>query len=213
MIPSAYNYTTQSIVNDLLEILRQTKPSSIIIVSHSYGTRIGVKLLLEHKNEFNFKAHVMLSPKSHISEHERKAMTKLLTYSDWFVDVLRFMDRIGGIHSGSVKRMLSPSASIELRRQQLIWNKASPTSILKHYLRGMQWAGKEEYNQIQLPTLIVGGSEDAVTPISPNVDNITEWMPTAQILIIKRVGHNLMLQDPVETNSIIHKFLKDNDLI
>lgn len=116
----------------------------IIIIAHSYGTRLAIRLA----SQIHIDALIQIAPKSHSSENETKQIVKLTGYSDYFLDCLRFMDRysillifitsrIGGLYSTSVKRMLSSSASVDQRKQQLEWNKASSSRIIKNYLCGV----------------------------------------------------------------------------
>lgn len=65
----------------------------------------------------------------------------------------------------------------------------------------------EELNQIKLPTLLIWGNNDTVTP--PFVAReFNKLIPNSELYFIDKCGHAPMMEVPDEFNSILHKFLK-----
>jgi pimeloyl-ACP methyl ester carboxylesterase len=123
---------------------------------------------------------------------------------------LLFYYRFGGLYSSSVNRLVGPYAPIEIRQAQLAINKQNSTLVFKHYLMGMNnWTVAEDYRQVRVPTLIVGGRYDQTTPIHPNIDDLRQWLHLAKVEvgIVEYCGHNFMVEDPVAVNCMIHRFL------
>jgi 2-hydroxy-6-oxonona-2,4-dienedioate hydrolase len=65
----------------------------------------------------------------------------------------------------------------------------------------------EELNQIKLPTLLVWGNNDSITP--PFVaKEFNKLIPNSELHFIDKCGHAPMMEVPDEFNAILHKFLK-----
>lgn len=64
----------------------------------------------------------------------------------------------------------------------------------------------EELNQIQQPTLLIWGNNDAITP--PFVGKeFQRLIPNSELHFIDHCGHAPMMEVPDEFNKILHKFL------
>jgi 2-hydroxy-6-oxonona-2,4-dienedioate hydrolase len=65
----------------------------------------------------------------------------------------------------------------------------------------------EELNQIKLPTLLVWGNNDTITP--PFVaQEFHKLIPNSELHFVDKCGHAPMMEVPDEFNAILHKFLK-----
>ncbi len=65
----------------------------------------------------------------------------------------------------------------------------------------------EELNQIKLPTLLVWGNNDTITP--PFVaKEFNKLIPNSELQFVDKCGHAPMMEVPAEFNAILHKFLK-----
>ncbi len=65
----------------------------------------------------------------------------------------------------------------------------------------------EELNQIKLPTLLVWGQNDTITP--PFVaQEFHKLIPNSELHFVDKCGHAPMMEVPEEFNAILHKFLK-----
>jgi 2-hydroxy-6-oxonona-2,4-dienedioate hydrolase len=65
----------------------------------------------------------------------------------------------------------------------------------------------EELNQIKLPTLLIWGNNDTITP--PFVAReFNKLIPNSELYFIDKCGHAPMMEVPDEFNVILHKFLK-----
>jgi pimeloyl-ACP methyl ester carboxylesterase len=64
----------------------------------------------------------------------------------------------------------------------------------------------EELNQIKVPTCLIWGKNDTVTP--PFVaEEFKKLIPHAELYFIDKCGHAPMMEVPTEFNEILHKFL------
>jgi 2-hydroxy-6-oxonona-2,4-dienedioate hydrolase len=65
----------------------------------------------------------------------------------------------------------------------------------------------EELNQIKLPTLLIWGQNDTITP--PFVaQEFNKLIPNSELHFVDKCGHAPMMEVPDEFNAILHKFLK-----
>jgi pimeloyl-ACP methyl ester carboxylesterase len=64
----------------------------------------------------------------------------------------------------------------------------------------------EELNQIKIPTLLIWGNNDTITP--PFVGKeFNKLLPNSELHFIDKCGHAPMMETPTEFNIILHKFL------
>lgn len=65
----------------------------------------------------------------------------------------------------------------------------------------------EELNQIKLPTLLIWGNQDIITP--PFVgEEFRKLIPNSELYFIDKCGHAPMMEVPAEFNEILNTFLK-----
>ncbi len=68
----------------------------------------------------------------------------------------------------------------------------------------------DELNQVKIPTLLVWGNNDIVTP--PFVaKEFNKLIPNSELYFIDKCGHAPMMEVPDEFNKILYKFLKKLD--
>ncbi|RUS14456.1 hypothetical protein BC937DRAFT_93793, partial [Endogone sp. FLAS-F59071] len=187
-------YTTDSILQDLVTLLTtRYRSSSTILIAHSYGCTFACLLAIHPSVCSQVRAVVLIAPKSHITPAEKKNMRVLRWCPDWFIDGLRISDRKGGINSKSVKRLLGEQAEEDLRRRQLRWNLMSRTSVWRRTVVGMRIPGKEEWEQIRVPVLLVGGKEDKIVP-NQDMFIIRDWLLHSPL-------NNLVAKENIDTAS------------
>jgi pimeloyl-ACP methyl ester carboxylesterase len=64
----------------------------------------------------------------------------------------------------------------------------------------------EELNQIQIPTLLIWGKNDTITPTEA-AEEFHSLFPNSELTYIDRCGHAAMMERPEEFNIILDKFL------
>jgi pimeloyl-ACP methyl ester carboxylesterase len=187
------------------------KDQRIILVGHSYGCQIAVKLMSMISSHVS--GVVLLAPKAQFTETEVKHMQAIKNLPLFVLNLLRFVDKFGGIHSISVKRMLTKSATKEMKELQLAFNATTPTLVVRNTILGMTVFGPEDYSELkrlQVPTLVIGADEDVVTPLSKNVNLVVEWtgVPPSRVKFVK-TGHNLMLEEPNLISRLLYDFVQE----
>jgi pimeloyl-ACP methyl ester carboxylesterase len=196
-------YTTQAIVEDLLYLLNQFQHQHVILVGHSYGVQIISKLYPHVKDRI--KGCILISPTTQVNRQHYERRRQLLSTPNWILDILRFIDRKGGIHSTSVNRVLY-THDVTLRKRQFTWNIQSRTCTLKRILYGIALPDIKDYQLITCPTLIFGALYDQVA--SPNdIYILKQWIPHAHTYMISYSGHNPMVERSDLVNRHMHQFI------
>ena len=66
---------------------------------------------------------------------------------------------------------------------------------------------REKLPRIQAPTLVVWGTYDGILPLAVGKE-IAELVAGSRLVVMERVGHSPMWEDPVEFNRVTLEFLK-----
>jgi pimeloyl-ACP methyl ester carboxylesterase len=151
------DYTTESLVDDLEDLLKRYPSENTVLICHSYGCCLGTKLY--HRVKHTIKALTLISVKANVTENELAEKEKLLSYPSMLFCIFRYYDRFGGIRSKSVDRVLHKDANNEVREKQLRWNKQSRTNVFRYMLIGMNWFTQDDISSIECPILLMTGQE------------------------------------------------------
>ncbi|KAI9225222.1 MAG: Alpha/Beta hydrolase protein [Piptocephalis tieghemiana] len=227
------DYTADALVDRwILLVSRHADPRvPWIVCGHSYGSILALRLckaLVASPNLPSPSGLILLAPPASDTTGSKgggkKGSKWLLSLPDPCLEVLRWMDRWGGLESHSVRRLLGPGASVPLKTRQLGWNKASRTRTLKRIVAGMPpWEAEEvslgkgqegrgKQGQ-EIPILILAGAEDKVTPpwmahVMAKSLKDQDYGPVIGPIEMPGSGHQVMLESPTEVNLAIDSFIK-----
>ncbi|MCB0036663.1 MAG: alpha/beta hydrolase [Anaerolineales bacterium] len=82
-----------------------------------------------------------------------------------------------------------------------------PDVVYHDFYACNQFDVRAEVAQIQLPTLIIGGQYDRMTPLKQS-NYLHEQIKGSQLVIIEGAGHHLMLEKPREVAQVVETFVK-----
>ena len=102
---------------------------------------------------------VIISANLELTEANEKNRKTVANLPNVIFEALRLIDRWGGTRSFSVKRMICPTSSEDVKRKQLMWNKQSRTPVFKRMLGGMVWLTQDEWKAVDCNLLMLNGSE------------------------------------------------------
>ncbi|CAG8471652.1 18837_t:CDS:10, partial [Acaulospora morrowiae] len=201
------DYKTESLLDDLEELLKLFPSENKVLICHSYGCCLGTFLYQRIKNDV--KAMTLISVKAKITDTETKKLGIIKFFPDAFFDLFRAFDRRKGIYSPSVSRVLHNEANPLLRTKQLRLNKQSKTFVWKNMILRSKWIVEEDIAKIECPILLLSGQDDK---ISSKNDMLTvhEWCrskDTPVPVVIPRAGHNSIMENPELVNRTINNFL------
>lgn len=179
--PKEYDaYTFEAFValwrTAIQDICRDKGHKKVVLVAHSMGCSIAAALATDSTLSIPVEGIVALCPKaSPPTEAETISARRFLSLPDTVLDLLRLLDRRGGVNSRSVERMAGKTAGVDLRRLQLAFNKNFKTPVWKRSALGCLphydaskvptggLPGKEIWSKIEVPLFLIAGEADTVT--------------------------------------------------
>ncbi|GIU88929.1 MAG: 3-oxoadipate enol-lactonase [Acidimicrobiia bacterium] len=69
---------------------------------------------------------------------------------------------------------------------------------------------REELHTIRVPTLVITGSQDTLTPVG-DAEELAEMIPTARLYVLSRAAHGLMAETPMAFNEAVLNFIDEVD--
>ncbi|BFZ64707.1 hypothetical protein YB2330_005859 [Saitoella coloradoensis] len=204
-------YKTESLVKTLTDVItrrmQQERHKTCVLIGHSYGTNLVARLASMLHSAC--RGLVAMAPGVMTPEKMKLRLVAARTPELMF-DMYRRKDRKGGLRSMSVKRMVASTAPNEMRLRQLRWNLQSQTYVWRRMVYGMVPADLAVWNAVNVPVLLMGGEEDAVTAIT-DLDIIYGWLNEmarkAKPIIVRHAGHSLLAEKVDEVAEEINNFL------
>lgn len=83
-----------------------------------------------------------------------------------------------------------------------------PSILLDDYLACNQLDVTPHLDQIQIPTLILCGTEDVMTP-PKHSQYLKDHLPNAQLYFLEKTGHMLTLEQPEIVAKLLKQFLDE----
>jgi pimeloyl-ACP methyl ester carboxylesterase len=161
------HYTTDALANLVGKVIEERIAGrKVVLVGHSLGCMVTGTLALKMGDQC--LAMVLLCPKAEITEKEERGRRFLAGLPEFMFNIFRKRDRAyllaethvrGGIHSASVRRMVGPNVSDDIRKQQLVWNLQSQTPTSLRMLYGARPPTPGEWHSLVMPTLVIAGEE------------------------------------------------------
>ncbi|EXJ95756.1 hypothetical protein A1O1_00880 [Capronia coronata CBS 617.96] len=158
------------------QVCREHNHQKVVLIGHSMGCSIAAKLTIDKQLPFAVEGMIGICPKATPpTQSETASARRLLSLPDTVLDILRLLDRRGGVNSRSVERMAGKTAGVDLRRLQLSFNKSYKTPVWKRSALGClpQYdthgdphgglPGKEVWDKIKVPLFLIAGESDTVT--------------------------------------------------
>ncbi|KAL2916484.1 hypothetical protein HK105_203917 [Polyrhizophydium stewartii] len=208
------DYTTDVIVKDTADFVEQFAPphaSRFVLVGHSYGCTIAARLALEWARRDAVAGIFLIAPKSELASHEAVLIDRLAPFvPSATVDAASWVDSKLGSVSVISLAALSRNATPMLRAEQTAMFNVMSGIAKKNTLLGARFAGKDVYEQLRLPIMLVGGTLDTIAPVVPNITNIEKWVavPATRVHLLIS-GHQVMLEQHAKVNDLLDAFIAD----
>jgi pimeloyl-ACP methyl ester carboxylesterase len=101
---------------------------------------------------------------------------------------------------------LAPDAVKQLGKQQLL--ATNPTVMLNDYRACDAFDKRERLTEIYVPTLIIAGEVDAMTPFK-HAQFMVERLPQARLVSVAQAGHMVMLEAETKVTLVMTQFVRD----
>lgn len=183
--------TIDGYVSVLLAFLDAIGVVSAVIVGHSMGGAIAQKLALTEQERVS--ALVLMGTGARLRvdpailtgvEDDFEHVVDLITDYAWAPDA-------------------DPSLK-ELAREAL--RETGADVLRSDFLACDRFDVMDRLQEIEVPTLVIGGSADKLTPIKYN-RFLSEQIPGAQLVTVEGAGHMVMLERPEDTVDAVREFI------
>lgn len=170
----------------LEELILELKLQKPIIIGHSFGGKIAMKLSLDHPNLISKLILINTSgikQKNSLKKGISKSVSKL----------------IGPLLPNSAKRLLYKYVLGETDYVNSGAMKATMAKIVEEHL-------DDKVANIEVETLIIWSSDDTYVPLWMG-EKLNELIPNSSIKVIEGATHGLPLTDPKKVSKIINEWL------
>lgn len=210
------HYTADALVEDIIEVMLQTcQGKQIVFVAHSYGTSLLAFLLQTLKKSSHKEAAGKIEIVGCVLVGATVDTNGVLTppsFASWLpsilLDALRVWERYGGTNSMLVKRFVHEMARPTVKSLMLEWGKTTPSRVALALFRGMRLASLDDYRQIDLPTALVIGSHDVITPKESTFQIYDVLKRPHGPYVVDDSGHMVMAEKNELVNALITAFLQ-----
>lgn len=194
--PQTRRYTIDAFVADLVLLFDKLDLKDVILVGLSMGGTISQRFALTHGDRL--RALVLVGATPHGLGPDVRVK-----------NVLEAIDRLGIVAASQavIDRSFGSAASPELvafAREQVA---QTPNFVAREAIVSLNEAdSREELEHLTLPTLVVCGEEDAITPPAQS-QALAAGIPGAILQLVPAAAHFPMLEQPERFNAILRDFI------
>jgi len=198
--PDTRRYTIDAFVADLVLLFDKLRLEDVILVGLSMGGTIAQRFALAHANRLRALVLVGATPHG-------------LGPDVGVKNVLQAIDRLGVVAASQavINRSFGSAASPELlafAREQVA---QTPKFVAREAIISLNEAdSRAELARLALPTLVVCGEEDAITPPAES-RALAAGIPGAILELVAAAAHFPMLEQPERFNAILRDFIARAD--
>lgn len=180
----------------------------VVLVGHSMGCILAAMLC--QRLGIRCIGLIAICPPSQLDK-KLKDMQKMLGYMPAFLfNLFRASDRLGGLHSASVSRMVGKAAPDDVRLKQLRWNLQVNTQAWMRTAAQLTPFTRDQWHALDCPVYMIGAEDDQVTRPA-NIDQIRSWLgpKSADIehTIIHDAGHACIIERPEVVCGLVSDFI------
>lgn len=185
--------TIEGYAQVILNFMDEAKIQKTVLAGFSMGSAIALTLVINHPERFTALALLGSGAKMPVSP-------KFLTTAG---DHATFESAVEAITQYSFSPQTSPDL-LHLSKQSML--KVSPSTLLGDLRACDQFNVMMDLPHIKIPTLILCGAEDVMTP--PKFSHyLHEQIPNSSLHILKDAGHMITLEQPREVADLLIQFL------
>ncbi len=194
-LPGRTNGTARPLdVDGYLEVLRAGlgPGRQCIVGGHSLGGAIALRWALNFPDEV--RALILIGTGARLRVAPR------------FLDGVRAGDRETVEEFGAM--WFAPQTPARLREKSLLLLRTTPPAVLLGDLSAADgFDVMDDINRLLLPTLIVCGTEDRLTPVKHS-QYLHDHIWGSELVLVEGAGHMPMIEQPQATNAAIRVFLE-----
>jgi len=195
-------YSIKLFSEDLSGFLKELGIPRTHLIGLSLGGAIAQQFILDHPEKI--RSLILLSTFSYSDPHLQEILINLKTAITKGGFPAFFDEAIKLVVSPEF-RSANADAIAELKERSIQIN--SPKALLRLIDACLNFNVKDRISQISIPTLIISGREDALTPLH-SAEHIHRSIKGSKWKIMEGVGHNLLIPEKIsDLSQLILKFL------
>jgi 3-oxoadipate enol-lactonase len=196
--PTSRSYRIEDFVEDVARVFQDLSVDRAVLIGLSMGGIIAQKIAVKYPHLV--KALVLVDTTSHGIGADATADAFLAA-----VDKRGAEKAIQDLSDLSFGSSASP-ALVEWARREVI---QTPEFVARAAIRSISDADtRSSLSQIKVPTLVIAGEEDRVTPPRES-EILAKGISSSTLSIIPKAGHFSMLENPAAFNRILRRFLDE----
>ena len=188
-------YTFSELMKDIESIYNKYKREHNIVIAHSYGVAFALQLAL--KNEQKIQKLIL------IGANKPRSITRVGLWN-LPVFILEWLRPV--FSNGFAKNAFHPDSDPEFINRERTTSDQNPMGVMKALMKGMKEIPSMNVNDITIPVLIINGETDGLTPVE-GAKLLAAEIPHAELKIIERASHLVMMEQPEIVNKIIANFI------
>lgn len=189
--------TVSSLVDYIDEFTKYKQLHNIILVGNSLGGHVGILYTL--RNQEKIKTLVLTGSSGLFENTIGNSFPRRGDYD--FIKAktqATFYDP-----AMASKELVDEVFEIVNNRHKVLCVLSMAKSAIRHNL-------KRELPNIYVPTLLIWGAQDTVTPLFVG-EEFNKLIPNSILKVVQLCGHAPMMEKPVEFNQIMENYLEQND--
>lgn len=188
-------YGFNALLADVVAVFEHHKGRKNIIIGHSYGVAFALHLAALKPDDIQ---KLVLIGANAPRPSTMSGIWKLPAF------VLEWMRPI--FSNGFVKGAFHPETNQEfIKKEQSISDK-NPMYMMKQLINGIKESPELNICEIKIPTLVINGKADGLTPVSGAKELVT-LLPNAEMIVVEKASHLVMMEQPETVNEIISNFI------
>ena len=180
----------------VMEFIKVLKLKKVILMGHSFGGRVIIKLMSKLKKEFEVEKIVLLDS----AGVKPKTTLKKQIKQKWFKMCKR-------VASSKLVRKISPGIVEKMQKKHGSADYRNATPLMRQVLvKAVNEDLTNLLSNIKVPTLLVWGDQDTATPLE-DARVMEKLIPDAGLVVLKNTGHYSFLEDFYTFSRVMDSFL------
>jgi len=194
-------YSGPSLVEDILALLRTLGGERNVLVGHSYGARL-ILAALQRLQARGRLAVVERAVLLGVPAVDTQLSSRLFRYLPVFL-----LERLRPRLDAAFERLAwHPDSDAELIRQEQTIASGNALHVIKALINQAASLQSARLHELHLPILILAGDHDGLTPLA-GAEALVDLLPRGALRVVPGSGHQIMLEQPAETNRHLLDFL------
>jgi len=188
-------YGFNALVTDASAIFELYKKKNNIIIGHSYGVALALHLAAQKQSEIQ---KLVLIGANAPRPFSGSGIWKLPAF------ILEWMRP--KFSNGFVKGAFHPDTNPEFIEKERSISDKNPMIMMKRLINGMKEVPDLDLAAIQIPTLVINGEADGLTPVS-GARELASLLPDAELIVVEKASHLVIMEQSEKVNEIIRNFI------